>query len=286
MKLPISVIVLTKNSEATIQRCIESVRHNNPCEIIVVDGYSTDKTMDIAKRYTSRIYFDERKGLCYARQLGAEVATGEYVAYVDSDVILSSNTLETMLTELKTNGYGSITARQLLQGATGYLDWALTQYKNVIDPERAGETKVIPMRATIFPRELVLKYKFDLSTPNADGASIGFRLLEGGHRLGMSSVFVYHYHPSGRKGRPRYWEGVAAAEFLLKHKSSPAWVARYTLGTLGSPIYRMLKSMAKGELRLIPYFVYVFLTIAAGFVSKLSGALLSVLKGHSRRKET
>jgi len=277
-ELPISVIILTKNSEATIRQCIESVYHSNPQEIIVVDGYSTDGTLDIVKQYTDNIYFDEGKGLCYARQLGAEAATGEYVAYVDSDIVLPPDTLETMLAELKTNGYGAITARELIRGATGYLGWAKTRYKNVISPDCVGETGVIPMRATIFPRELILKYKFDLSMPNSDGSSIGYRLSRAGYKFGMSSVFAHHYHPLGRKGRPHYWEGVAAAEFLLKHKGSLAIVTRYTLGTLGNPVYRLLKSVAKGDLRLIPYFIYVFLMVTAGFIGKMFAALVSPLK--------
>lgn len=277
--MPISVIILTKNSEATIQQCIESVYRSSPQEIIVVDGGSTDKTLDTVKQYTNAVYFDEGKGLCYARQLGAEVASAEYIMYVDSDVILLPDTLETMLAELKAKGYGSITARVLITGAKGYREWALARYKNVIRPDRPGETKSVPMRATIFPRELVLKYKFDLSMPNSDGSSIGYRLLQGGHKHAISRALVHHYCPPGRKGRSIYWEGVAIAEFFLKYKGSPWLVIRYTLlGGLCFPIYRMVISTAKGDLRLIPYFMYVFLMELYGFVSKLFSALLSAFK--------
>ena len=84
--LPISVIIIAKNAERTIEECLSAVKKSNPAEIIVVDGNSTDRTVEIARRYTEHIYPDEGKGIGYARQLGAEMASQEYIAYVDSDV--------------------------------------------------------------------------------------------------------------------------------------------------------------------------------------------------------
>jgi len=47
--LPISVIIVAKNAESTIEECLDSVRRNNPAEIIVVDGLSTDKTVSLSR---------------------------------------------------------------------------------------------------------------------------------------------------------------------------------------------------------------------------------------------
>ena len=53
-KFPLSVVVLTKNEEGRIAKCLESALWAD--EIIVVDDESTDKTRDIVKRYTDRIF--------------------------------------------------------------------------------------------------------------------------------------------------------------------------------------------------------------------------------------
>ena len=55
MKCPISVIILTYNEEFNIEKCLESV-HGWADEIFIVDSYSTDKTLEIAKEYTDKIY--------------------------------------------------------------------------------------------------------------------------------------------------------------------------------------------------------------------------------------
>ena len=53
-KVPLSVVVITKNEEANIKDCLESVKWAN--EIIVVDDNSTDNTVEIAQKYTDRIF--------------------------------------------------------------------------------------------------------------------------------------------------------------------------------------------------------------------------------------
>lgn len=60
MKLPLSVIVLTYNEEKNIEKCLKSV-HGWVSEIFIVDSFSTDKTLEIAKKYTDKIYQHEFK---------------------------------------------------------------------------------------------------------------------------------------------------------------------------------------------------------------------------------
>jgi glycosyltransferase involved in cell wall biosynthesis len=55
VKLPISVIILTYNEEKNIEECLKSV-YGWVEEIFIVDSYSTDKTLEIARKYTDKIY--------------------------------------------------------------------------------------------------------------------------------------------------------------------------------------------------------------------------------------
>jgi len=55
MKLPISVIILTYNEEKNIEACLQSV-YGWVEEIFIVDSFSTDKTLEIARKYTNKIY--------------------------------------------------------------------------------------------------------------------------------------------------------------------------------------------------------------------------------------
>jgi len=60
----LSVIIITKNEEENIKDCLESVKWAD--EIIVVDSFSRDKTVELAKEYTSKIFQKEWMG--YGKQ--------------------------------------------------------------------------------------------------------------------------------------------------------------------------------------------------------------------------
>lgn len=59
LKIPISVLILTYNEELHIQNCLESVAWAD--EIFIVDSFSQDQTVEIARRYTDKIYQGEFK---------------------------------------------------------------------------------------------------------------------------------------------------------------------------------------------------------------------------------
>ncbi|MEM2518590.1 MAG: glycosyltransferase [Candidatus Bathyarchaeia archaeon] len=93
----VTVGVCVRNCESTILEVVKSiVAQDYPhefLEVIVVDGYSSDKTVQIVESvlYNSdikhRIFF-ENKGLGYARQLVVDNAQGKYIVWVDGDMIL------------------------------------------------------------------------------------------------------------------------------------------------------------------------------------------------------
>ena len=58
MKLPISAIILTYNEEKNIQACLDSVK-DFVQDIFIVDSFSTDRTLEIAKKYTDKIFQHE-----------------------------------------------------------------------------------------------------------------------------------------------------------------------------------------------------------------------------------
>ena len=57
MKL-LSIVIPTKNSERTLRECLESIKRQSykNYEIIIVDGYSRDRTEEIARQYTDKFY--------------------------------------------------------------------------------------------------------------------------------------------------------------------------------------------------------------------------------------
>lgn len=84
----LSVLIATKDSEDTIERCLESVK-DIADEIIIVDSGSTDRTLEIAKKYTDKIFYKEwiNAGIQYNYLLS--LASGDWTFSLDSDEELS-----------------------------------------------------------------------------------------------------------------------------------------------------------------------------------------------------
>lgn len=84
----VSFCIPTLNNEDTLDECLNSIINQDypDFEIIIVDGYSTDKTVEIAKKYTDKIYFDAGT-YGSACQTSVEHSTGQILALFDSDII-------------------------------------------------------------------------------------------------------------------------------------------------------------------------------------------------------
>ena len=99
----ISIVIPTYNSERTLAQCLESiVRQDYPregIEIIIADGGSKDKTLEIAKKFdVDKILHNPLRTGEAGKAVGIEAAKSEIVAFIDSDNILpSSNWLKVMV---------------------------------------------------------------------------------------------------------------------------------------------------------------------------------------------
>jgi cellulose synthase/poly-beta-1,6-N-acetylglucosamine synthase-like glycosyltransferase len=95
----VSIVIPTYNSGATIKDCLESIEKQTkpPEEIIIVDGHSTDSTIDIAKQFKCRILFEEGGTRAAACNVGVPEAKGDYVVFIDADAIAKEDWLENLI---------------------------------------------------------------------------------------------------------------------------------------------------------------------------------------------
>lgn len=100
----ISVIIPVYGVEKYISQCLESVINQTykNLEIIVVNDGTKDRSADIAKEYAAKdsrikVYDFQNGGLSVARNRGLEIATGDYISYIDSDDWLDTKMYETLL---------------------------------------------------------------------------------------------------------------------------------------------------------------------------------------------
>ncbi|RJP24580.1 MAG: glycosyltransferase family 2 protein [Candidatus Abyssobacteria bacterium SURF_5] len=91
-KLPISAYVITLNEEKNIRRCLESLRDFE--EIVVVDSFSKDATVDICREYTDKVYQHEWPGHTNQYVYAVSLTSHEWVFWIDADEVVSPELAE------------------------------------------------------------------------------------------------------------------------------------------------------------------------------------------------
>lgn len=79
----LSVVTLALNEERNIEACLESVRWAD--EILVVDSGSTDRTVELARKYTDRVITIEWRGYGPTKNYALELVRGDWVLWLDAD---------------------------------------------------------------------------------------------------------------------------------------------------------------------------------------------------------
>ena len=94
-KIKISIITVCYNSEETINKTLNSVASQvyDNIEHIIIDGKSTDRTINIVKEYfhIKKIISESDNGIYHAMNKGLEIATGDIIGFLNSDDFYASN---------------------------------------------------------------------------------------------------------------------------------------------------------------------------------------------------
>ena len=133
----VSVIMPAYNSEKYIGKSIESVlaQDYEKFELIIVDDGSKDGTKSIAEQYAKndiriKLLEQANQGVSVARNKGLDTATGEYVAFLDSDDLWDADNLSVMVQAAECTKSGFVCASMDIINADGTKQKANTAYKD------------------------------------------------------------------------------------------------------------------------------------------------------------
>ena len=176
----VSIIVPVYNTEKYIDRCIQSILSQNysDIELILINDGSTDSSGTICEKYSKEyknvIYkYQENSGVSVARNTGIELATGEYVAFVDSDDAVKSNMISSLVDALESSE----------------ADLSICGY----DIARIDEVIPVPIpQETVFGKENIAAY-FSEHFTEAIASSVFAKLYK-------KSLFSYGFNPEFSMG--------------------------------------------------------------------------------------
>lgn len=249
----VSVVVAAYNAARTLDDTLSSLKNLRypDCEVIVVNDGSRDATEAIAHRFPFQCISTPNQGISAARNVGLQAATGEIVAYIDSDARADPYWLH----------YLAVTYMKFgVAGAGG---------PNIVPPEDNWVAKCV-YRAPGGPTQVMLNDQYAEHIPGcnmsfrksaleeiggfdpifrmaADDVDICWRLLDAGHRIGFSpSAVVWHHRRPSVKAYWRQQVGYGLSESLLEQKTPNkfnSWGHTFWAGRIYAPypFFRLMR---------------------------------------------
>lgn len=211
----VSIVIPCKNAGDEFQfllKMLQAQKGFKHIELVIVDSGSTDQTLEIAHRYNAKVIEikPENFSHSYARNLGAEHATGDYLLFTVQDALPSSDTwLHELYTVLIDNEVAAVSCaetpkedadlfyRQICWNHYNFLGvndsdriFSLPKTQNHMSLRQNGQLSDL---ANLISRELFNQYKYRLNY--AEDIDLGIRLIKDGHKLAfLGTTRIIHSH--------------------------------------------------------------------------------------------
>ncbi len=222
----VSVVVASYNGGRTLPACLNSLTHVNypNYEIILVDDGSTDDTARIAAQFpTVRTIHQKNMGLSAARNAGVAVATGDIIAFTDSDCRADEDWLYYLVSDLLKTDACAIGGHNFPPPEDNWIAGAVA-----VAPGGPAHVMLDDRNAEHIPGCNMAFWKWALDEiagfdpiyhAAGDDVDVCWRLLQRDYRIAFShSGFVWHYRRNTITAYLRQQRGYGVAEALLRHK--------------------------------------------------------------------
>lgn len=226
----ISLCMIVKDEEEVLDQCLQSVAPYCD-EIIIVDTGSTDKTKEIAKKYTDNIYdFKWVDDFSAARNFSFKQATKDFILWLDADDILLEED-QRKLAELKEKLNDNIDAVSMIYHA--YFDEygkpTLTYRRNRLVKRKnnfkwiGAVHEYLDVRGKILSSSIVITHRKNKKMRKQTDKSRNLKIYESRKKKGLSfSPRDLFYYANELKDHQKYEEAITVYEQFLESKKG--WV--------------------------------------------------------------
>lgn len=186
----ISIIIPTLNSARFLKECLDSVKNQTykNFEVLIIDGGSTDSTVEIIKLYCSNQnwhFFNSKKGVSVQRNIGLDNAKGEYIYFLDSDDYINETFIESLFHYLIKNYLDFVTPEIVLARFKNNellkLETIKLKIRNEISKDNFfidGYDSCLAGPTKLYKRELINNVRFDERCAFGEDYLFNFDLLK------------------------------------------------------------------------------------------------------------
>lgn len=265
MPWPVSIQICTLNEEANIADCVIAASATKPAEILVIDGGSSDRTVEIARGLGAKVIEAGPIGLAQQRRVGYQATTQELVAFVDADDRPSHDWLETMSREFEQGAYSALQSQLRVPEPKGFWLSGWNEYfRESVRP--ALDTKMVG-RPALYRRADLLAITSEPGMIIEDTEmSKAFESMN--RRQGIGHAISYRLCPDSYGENIRKWVGYGRGyrQFTDEHPDRRAAIWKHIAWTI--PVARSVRPVLRGHLSQPAFGALMALSILRGYYSK------------------
>lgn len=226
----VTIIIPVYNTEKYLEKCLNSVleqSHKN-LEIILINDGSTDNSLNICKEFQKldnriKIINQENNGVSVARNKGLDIASGEYIAFIDSDDFIEKNMIETMLNNIKKEN-----------ADISEIDFTLTNLRDYSKKKKLKFYEVSENNASIiklfsgskienivcsklYKKSIIGDIRFDEKLILGEDLYFNFKVLLKQHKIVIdtrNSYYNYVIVPTSKMNKKISWKHIEYINFL------------------------------------------------------------------------
>lgn len=253
----ISVVVCVKNEQMRIEGCLDTIYENNPSEVILVDGNSSDATVDLARKYPGiRIIQSQNSSLPKDRQIGIDAAQFPLIAMIDADHRLQVGDLSALIKDMEKYDFDIVQSGLIAYRATNFWDCAESEAWEVTQ-NMPGKRVMIGVAPALYKKHVFDYVRFDDHiTKTIEDTDFSYRLSKvPGIHMGVGDTIIqqYHYATFSEFMKKFKWYGKGDGEFCFKHPERARSMIFHLL--IRYPILHSLKALRMHKFRSIPFFI-------------------------------
>lgn len=177
-----SVVVCNKDSLNYLKKSIPALKQSKLKEIFVVDGNSTDGSIEYLNKEKIKIYPDGGRGLSYSRKLGVKLSKGKFLFFIGPDDVCGKNFFKKLFKQFILKKYDAATILIRIRNTKTYWDKCLNFWFENIRKE--GPSKVIGT-PTLFFRKVFKKITYKENSIGCDDTDISYQLIKKGFKIGI-----------------------------------------------------------------------------------------------------
>ena len=285
-KVRVTIGLCVKNAENTVKDAIRSILRqgysHTLMEIIIVDGNSEDRTLEIIKNElknsdVKRRIFSENRGLGYARELVVKNAKGKYIVWVDSDMILSKDFVKKQVEFMESHPDVGIAKGKYASVEENSLVATLENVTFLVAFQHGkNEANLFPLGTSgcIYRVEAIRQaggFDENISGVGED-MDVEYRVKMAGWKLSLSSaIFLEKRRRTWHSLWDEYlWHGKGAAHLYKKNKRILLYNQTFPLTLMVNKlteIARAYRLIARKEVLLLPlHYAFKRLAWSIGFI--------------------